>query len=345
MAGTAALAACAREDRVARSGARANSAGCIAAWTMEDLKQDGVGHIPFPPMFKRADGSPMAAPLRTPLAEDKVYYVGQPVAAIVAQSREQAQDAAELALVEYEDLPCVMDAREAVAAGSAADLAAGAGQRRRRSAVSATRKRSKKRSPVLRMSRGYRAAQPAHRSRWRWSRAARSQCTRAAAPRSIRRTRRRPARASCSLRCSARKPEDYRVVIGDIGGGFGMKTGLAPEDALVCYAARKLGRPVKWRADRSEDFLAAHMGRDQHYERRAGARSRRPHPRACAWRCSPTSARCRWARRRSSRCCSRRRCRPPCITCPRWTIACTACSRIPWRPAPIAAPAAPRRTT
>src|SRR5205814_10575778 len=42
-----------------------------------------------------------------------------------------------------------------------------------------------------------------------------------------------------------------------------MKTGLTPEDALVCYAARKLGRPVRWRADRAEDFLAAHMGRDQ----------------------------------------------------------------------------------
>ena len=52
---------------------------------------------------------------------------------------------------------------------------------------------------------------------------------------------------------------------GDIGGGFGMKTGLTPEDALVCYAARKLGRPVKWRAERSEEFLAAHMARDQHY--------------------------------------------------------------------------------
>src|SRR5581483_3060039 len=59
------------------------------------------------------------------------------------------------------------------------------------------------------------------------------------------------------------KPEEFRIIVGDIGGGFGMKTGRANEDALVCYAARKLGRPVKWRADRSEDFLAAHMGRDQ----------------------------------------------------------------------------------
>jgi carbon-monoxide dehydrogenase large subunit len=60
-----------------------------------------------------------------------------------------------------------------------------------------------------------------------------------------------------------RKPEEFRVVNGDIGGGFGMKTGLTPEDALVCHAARKLGRPVRWRGERSEEFLAAHMGRDQ----------------------------------------------------------------------------------
>ena len=60
-----------------------------------------------------------------------------------------------------------------------------------------------------------------------------------------------------------RKPEAFRVVNGDIGGGFGMKTGLTPEDALVCHAARKLGRPVRWRGERGEEFLAAHMGRDQ----------------------------------------------------------------------------------
>src|SRR4051794_24029606 len=89
--------------------------GVIAAWSMADLRADGVGHIPFPPLFKRADGSPMAAPLRTPLAEGKVYHVGQPVIAVVAQTRAQAQDAADLAVVDYEELPCVVDARRATA--------------------------------------------------------------------------------------------------------------------------------------------------------------------------------------------------------------------------------------
>ena len=80
-----------------------------------------------------------------------------------------------------------------------------------------------------------------------------------------------------------------------------MKTGLASEDAVVCYAARKLGRPVKWRAERSEEFLAAHMGRDQHYEAELALDRDGPHPRAAHARHSPTSAPRRWARPRSSR--------------------------------------------
>jgi carbon-monoxide dehydrogenase large subunit len=62
------------------------------------------------------------------------------------------------------------------------------------------------------------------------------------------------------------KPADFRIVNGDIGGGFGMKTGLQGEEALVAYGARKLGCPVRWRGERSEEFLAAHMGRDMHFE-------------------------------------------------------------------------------
>src|SRR5260370_25310578 len=92
--------------------------GVIAAWSMAELRAEGVGHIPIPPLFKRADGSPMAAPPRTPLAEGKVLYVGQPVAAIVAETREQAQDAADAAQIEYEDLPCMVDPRRAVEPGA-----------------------------------------------------------------------------------------------------------------------------------------------------------------------------------------------------------------------------------
>src|SRR5204862_5287572 len=98
------------------SGCR-SAAGVVAAWGMAELRAAGVAPIPFPPLFKRADGAPMAAPPRTLLAEDRVYYAGEPVAAIVAETRRQAEDAADLVSVEYEELPCVVDARRAVEAG------------------------------------------------------------------------------------------------------------------------------------------------------------------------------------------------------------------------------------
>src|SRR5207302_9968443 len=95
---------------------------------MADLRADGVAHIPLPPLFKRADGPPMAAPPRTPLAEDRVYYAGQPVAAIVAETRRQAEDAADLVSAHYEELPCVVDARRAVEAGAPPGWPEGAGK-------------------------------------------------------------------------------------------------------------------------------------------------------------------------------------------------------------------------
>ena len=59
--------------------------------------------------------------------------------------------------------------------------------------------------------------------------------------------------------------EQFRVVTPDVGGGFGMKLFLYAEHALTCYAARKLGRPVKWISERSEAFLSDTQGRGQHH--------------------------------------------------------------------------------
>ena len=98
--------------------AAANAPGVLAVWTMEDLKAEGVGFIPVPMMFKRSDGTPMAVPPRFPLADGKVFYVGQPVVAVVAATRAQAMDAAEQVRVEYEELPAVVDPRKAVEAGA-----------------------------------------------------------------------------------------------------------------------------------------------------------------------------------------------------------------------------------
>ncbi|HEY5636901.1 MAG TPA: xanthine dehydrogenase family protein molybdopterin-binding subunit [Burkholderiales bacterium] len=237
--------------------------GVLAAWSIADLKADGVGHIPFPPLFKQADGSPMAAPLRTLLADARVYCVGQAVAAIIAETREQAQDAAELVAPDYEDLPCVIDPRRAIEDGAPQLWKEAPGN------VAAEARYG----DVAAMDAAIAAAAHVTKLELHNQRL----IANAIEPRAciaVFESGRTTLYTQNQTPTGARqllgdvfkaKPEDFRIVVGDIGGGFGMKTGLTPEDALVCHAAKKLGRPVKWRAERSEEFLAAHMGRDQHF--------------------------------------------------------------------------------
>jgi len=235
--------------------------GVIAAWTMAELRADGVGHIPFPPLFKRAGGSPMAAPPRTPLAEGSVYYVGQPVVAIVAETRVQAQDAAELIAIDYEDLPCVVDAKAAIETGAplvwpeaSGNVAAQTEYGDAAKVAEAFAKAAHVTELELHNHRVIAMALEPRACAALFENGRTTLHTQNQTPSG--------ARDLLGVVFKAR-PQDFRIVVGDMGGGFGMKTGLTPEDALVCYAARKLARPVRWRADRSEDFLAAHMGRDQ----------------------------------------------------------------------------------
>ena len=237
--------------------------GVLAVWTMGELRADGVGHIPFPPAFKRADGSPMSAPPRTPLADDVVRYVGQPVVAVVAQTRAQAQDAAELAVVEYEDLPCVTDAVAAAAPGApqvwpeaTGNIAAEASYGDEKLVDDAFAKAAHVTRLELHNQRVIAMAMEPRASIAVFEAGRTTLYTQNQTPTGAR---------ELLGAVFGTKPEDFRVVNGDIGGGFGMKTGLTPEDALVCYAARKLGRAVRWRGERSEEFLGAHMGRDQHF--------------------------------------------------------------------------------
>ena len=240
--------------------------GVLAAWAMSDLRADGVGHIPFPPLFKRADGSPMAAPPRTPLAERTVFYVGQPVAAIIAETRVQAQDAADLVAIDYQDLPCVVDAKAAIAAGAPLVWPEASGN------VAAETEYGDAQKVAEAFARAAHVTEiEVHNQRVIAMALEPRACT--AVFENGRTTlytqNQTPTGARDLLGAVFKaKPQDFRIVVGDIGGGFGMKTGLTPEDALVCHAARKLGRPARWRADRSEDFLAAHMGRDQHNKAR-----------------------------------------------------------------------------
>lgn len=238
--------------------------GVIAAWTMAELAADGVKHIPTPPLFKRADGQPMSAPLRTPLAAERVFYVGHPVVAIAAQTRTQAQDAAELAEIEYEELPCVVDPREAVKAGAPQLWKDAPGN------VAAETRYGKPDEAKAAFARAAHVTEIELHNQRVIAVAMEPRCAIG-----VHEKGRTTVYTQCQQPTTARdllaaalggKNTDYRIVNGDIGGGFGMKTGLIPEEALVAYAARKLGRPVRWRGDRSEEFLAAHMGRDMHFK-------------------------------------------------------------------------------
>jgi carbon-monoxide dehydrogenase large subunit len=238
--------------------------GVVAVYTCEDLKADGVSHIPNPPLFKRADGSPMGAPPRTLLADGTAFYAGHPVAAVIAETRAQAQDAAELVAIDYEELPAVVRLPQALASGAPQIWPQAPGN------ISAEMRYGNAAAVAEAMARAAHVTElELHNQRIaampleprcalavfedeRWTLYTQTQ---------------QPTGTRDALGAVFKlKADRFRVVVGDIGGGFGMKTGLYPEDALACYAARKLCRPVKWRGDRSEDFLAAHMGRDQHFK-------------------------------------------------------------------------------
>ncbi len=238
--------------------------GVVAVYTAAELKADGLGPIPFPPLFKRPDGAPMGAPPRTLLADGVAMYAGHPVAAVIAETRAQAQDAAELVAIDYEELPSVIGPAKAIEPGAPQIWAQAPGNisaQVRYGDAAAVAKAMAQAAHVTELALHNQrvSAMPlepraalAQFALERWTLYTQTQ---------------QPSGTREALAAVFKtKVEQFRVVVGDIGGGFGMKTGLYPEDALACYAARKLARPVKWRGERSEEFLAAHMGRDLHFK-------------------------------------------------------------------------------
>ncbi len=241
--------------------------GVIGVITGADLLAAGVTPFPLVPGLPNADGKPWSAPPYYPLATDEVRFVGQTVVAIVADTRLQAETAAELVVIDYEELPSIttIDAARASGAtviwpeatgnvfsqmqfGSQATCDAAFAQAAHVAKVSFMNQR------VVAMSlepRGTLAEFDAVSGRF----TVRTSCQN---PATI-----RTALAGAVLNVP---PDKVRVVVGDVGGGFGMKSVLYPEDAVCAWAARQFGRAVYWRATRTEDFLAGNHGRDQHNE-------------------------------------------------------------------------------
>ena len=237
--------------------------GVIDLFTGADLLAAKVGSFPLNPALKNAAGEKMSTPALFALATDVVRFVGQPVVAVLAESRTAAETAAGLVLVDYEPLPAVASIEAALADGApqlwpqapgnvaavskfgdavACDAAFAAAAHTTRISVL-----NQRLAPVTIEPRGARASFDAASGRL-----------------TLQASSQNPSGMQQSLAKLLGMPaEQLRVTVGDVGGGFGMKTLLHPEDVVCAHAARKLCRPVRWRASRIEEFQAASHGRDQ----------------------------------------------------------------------------------
>ncbi|HZU90295.1 MAG TPA: xanthine dehydrogenase family protein molybdopterin-binding subunit, partial [Stellaceae bacterium] len=245
------------------AGAAAAASGVLAVYTGADLAADGIGTIPCLSPVQNRDGSPAVMPPHPALAGERVRHVGDAVALIVADSLAAARDAAELIAVDYEPLPAAIDTARALDPGqptvwdeapqnlcfdweigdrAAVEQAAAAA--RHRVSLELVNNRVVVTSMEPRGAIG--EYDPGEDSYTLWSSTQGSHFLRNLLAESI-----------------FHVPENrIRVVTPDVGGGFGMKLFLYPEHVLVLWAARKLGRPVKWIPERSEAFMSDTQGRD-----------------------------------------------------------------------------------
>jgi carbon-monoxide dehydrogenase large subunit len=236
--------------------------GVIAVVTGKELFEAGLKTIPVAAPVKWQDGSEQRPAGRLSLAHEVVRHVGEPVALVVAETAAQAQDAAEAVSVEYEELPAVTTAEEALAEGApqlhpgapgnlVLDFAGGD--------KAATDAAFAKAAKVVKL-RAYhtrvvgnpmepRAAMGSYDPKIdRYYLHATTQGV-------------GPMRAQLSAVLGT-TPDKVRVVAEEVGGGFGVRFNAYPEYGALLYAAKKLGRPVKWIGSRSEVFLGDEQARD-----------------------------------------------------------------------------------
>ena len=238
--------------------------GVAGALTGADLVAADIGPLPGGPRTNRADGSVSSGPPRDALAVGRVRFVGEPVAAIFAETRAQAEDAVERIVVDYRDLRAQVSLTDAAAPGAPLhwdalpDNIAG---HARFGDPAATEAAFAKAAHVIRLRLVNNRLVPNAME----PRAARGVWNPATGRLLLETVSQMPSTARQQLADAVLKiPVDrIRVLVPDIGGGFGLKTNLQPEEALIAVAARKFGRAVKWRSTRSEEFVAATHGRDQ----------------------------------------------------------------------------------
>ncbi len=236
--------------------------GVLKIFTGADLAEAKVGGLPCGWLIHSKDGSPMKEPPHPVLAQGKVRHVGDQVALVVAETYLQAKDASELIEVDYDVLAAVVDT--ATAAGNAASVHDevpdnvcydwGHGNK---DAVDAAFARAAKVSTLSFANNRLipNAMEP---------RAANAQYTRHDESYTLYVSNQNP-HVERLLMCAfvLGLPESkVRVIAPDVGGGFGSKIFLYAEETALVWASKRVGRPIKWTAERSESFLTDAHGRD-----------------------------------------------------------------------------------
>ena len=238
--------------------------GVVAVLTGADVEHDGLGS--FSPLMPEDRGGPKGYRTKRPiLSTGKVRSVGERVAFVVAEALAQARNAAELIEIDYEILRAVVTLEDAVKLGSPAvwdeapnnvSVAIMMGNKEATDAALADAKHTVK----LKLNNRRISANTIE------TRAAIGQYHPDNGAYTLYSTTQNPHGTRADVAGSVLKVSEnkLRVISPDVGGGFGMKNGNYPEDALVCWASRRCdGRPVKWTATRSESFLGDAHGRDQ----------------------------------------------------------------------------------
>jgi len=246
--------------------------GVRGVFTAADLAADGIG--PLPCSLDLGPEAGLVVPPRPALCSGQVRHVGDPVAIVIAETRAQAVEALELIGVDYEALPAVVDPREAREPGAPQlwDKAPGnLAFRYRRGDLARTEEALAAADHVVTLelvnSRVAAAALEPRTAIGRWD-AVTGQLRLEVSGASVHLIRRELARIfSLPL-------EAIEVVCPDVGGGFGMKNVTYPEYVLLLWAARRLGAPVRWVADRIDDFSAGVHGRDNLTRARLGLDAR-----------------------------------------------------------------------
>lgn len=243
------------------SSAAAKMPGVLAILTYADLEAAGFGPMKCGMNIPQRDGSPMKTPPRHSLARDRVRYVGEAVACVVAETAVQAKDAAEAVEIDIEELPAVTTPAQALAADApqihdeapgniAIDFHYGDAEAVKKAfaeAAHVTRLEINSNRIVVNPMEPRSAIGNVEDGRW----VLRVGCQGVMG-----------LRGGLAKDVLGTTPDKVRVLTGNVGGSFGMKSQVYPEYGPLLLAAKKLGRPVKWTDERSESFLSDHHGRD-----------------------------------------------------------------------------------